>query len=120
MKLRTRQTIRCLLAAIVPTAVALFGLLTEVQAQNSPTRDITFIVPYNPGGGTDPVARQFTGQLAKELRGKVVVNVIWASFVPTAISAPVAGDVFCAYCTQIPPPFLNFTVTFGSIVSVAT
>jgi tripartite-type tricarboxylate transporter receptor subunit TctC len=42
-------------------------------AQSYPNRDITFIVPYAPGGSTDPISRQFAGQLAKELN--VAVNV---------------------------------------------
>lgn len=42
-------------------------------AQSYPNRDITFIVPYGPGGSTDPISRQFAGQLAKELN--VTINV---------------------------------------------
>ena len=43
-------------------------------AQNYPRRDITFIVPYGPGGSTDPISRQFTSQLEKELKGNVNVE----------------------------------------------
>jgi tripartite-type tricarboxylate transporter receptor subunit TctC len=32
-----------------------------------PSRDITFIVPYAPGGTTDPLARQYAIQLKKML-----------------------------------------------------
>lgn len=42
-------------------------------AQKYPSRDITFLVPYNPGGATDPVSRQFASQLEKVLG--VSVNV---------------------------------------------
>lgn len=42
-------------------------------AQSYPNRDMTFIVPYGPGGSTDPISRQFAGQLAKELN--VTINV---------------------------------------------
>jgi len=42
-------------------------------AQSYPSRDITFIVPYAPGGSTDPISRQFAGQLAIELN--VTINV---------------------------------------------
>jgi tripartite-type tricarboxylate transporter receptor subunit TctC len=42
-------------------------------AQNYPSRDITFVVPYNPGGATDPISRQFANQLEKVLH--VSVNV---------------------------------------------
>ena len=74
MKTSARLTIGALLTAIVLTAGTLLGLTVDARAQNYPSRDITFIVPYNPGGGTDPVARQFTGQLEKELRGNVNVE----------------------------------------------
>jgi len=43
-------------------------------AQTYPSRDITFIVPYNPGGSTDPLSRQFSSQLAKELNATVNVE----------------------------------------------
>lgn len=43
-------------------------------AQSYPNRDITFIVPYSPGGSTDPISRQFAGQLAKELNATVNVE----------------------------------------------
>ena len=74
MKTSARLTIGALLTAIVLTAGTLLGLTVDARAQNYPSRDITFIVPYNPGGGTDPVARQFTGQLEKELNGNVNVE----------------------------------------------
>ncbi len=54
--------------------IALLGLATGAHAQNYPTRDITLIVPYNPGGGTDPIARQFASQLEKELGRNVNVE----------------------------------------------
>lgn len=43
-------------------------------AQTYPNRDITFIVPYGPGGSTDPISRQFSSQLAKELNATVNVE----------------------------------------------
>ncbi|MGV6873553.1 Bug family tripartite tricarboxylate transporter substrate binding protein [Pseudochelatococcus sp. B33] len=44
------------------------------QAQGYPQRDITFIVPFNPGGGTDPISRFFSAELEKVL--DVNINVI--------------------------------------------
>lgn len=41
--------------------------------QSYPSRDITFVVPYNTGGATDPISRKFASQLEKALR--VSVNV---------------------------------------------
>lgn len=43
-------------------------------AQTYPSRDITFIVPYAPGGSTDPISRQFSSQLAKELNATINVE----------------------------------------------
>ena len=55
--------------------VSLIGalFLSPAQAQPYPNRDITFIVPYGPGGSTDPISRQFASQLEQAL--KVSVNV---------------------------------------------
>lgn len=53
-------------------ALAVLGSTASI-AQNYPSRDITFIVPYGPGGSTDPISRQFASQLAKELN--VTINV---------------------------------------------
>lgn len=39
-----------------------------------PEREITFIVPYNPGGSTDPVSRVFADQLSKVLGVGVIVE----------------------------------------------
>lgn len=47
---------------------------TVTFAQTYPSRDITFIVPYAPGGSTDPISRQFSSQLAKELNATVNVE----------------------------------------------
>ncbi len=60
------------------TQAALLALLVistpPSLAQNYPNRDITFIVPYGPGGSTDPISRQFAGQLAKELKATINVE----------------------------------------------
>ncbi|HEY9281014.1 MAG TPA: tripartite tricarboxylate transporter substrate binding protein [Eoetvoesiella sp.] len=55
-----------LVAAVMATATA--------QAQNFPSRDITFIVPFNPGGSTDPLGRAFAAQLEKALPGNINVE----------------------------------------------
>jgi tripartite-type tricarboxylate transporter receptor subunit TctC len=57
-------------AALLLAGLALHG---PVHAQDYPSRDITFVVPYNPGGATDPISRQFANQLEKALH--VSVNV---------------------------------------------
>lgn len=57
--------------------IALGATLTmgaSAQSQDYPNQDMTFIVPFNPGGGTDPISRQYAAQLEK-LFG-VNINVI--------------------------------------------
>ncbi|MBA2398295.1 MAG: tripartite tricarboxylate transporter substrate binding protein, partial [Bradyrhizobium sp.] len=39
-----------------------------------PTRDITFYVPYAPGGSTDPISRKYAELLEKQLKVKVIVE----------------------------------------------
>jgi tripartite-type tricarboxylate transporter receptor subunit TctC len=55
--------VRQCIAAIVFASLA-SGL---AAAQDYPTRDITFIVPQNPGGTTDNVARVFAEAMSKVL-----------------------------------------------------
>ena len=37
-------------------------------------RDITFYVPYAPGGSTDPISRKYAELLEKQLKVKVIVE----------------------------------------------
>lgn len=57
---------------------ALAGLTISASAgslaQEYPSRDITFIVPYAPGGSTDPISRQIASQLEKEFKRTVNVE----------------------------------------------
>ncbi|GGE38192.1 hypothetical protein GCM10007276_14490 [Agaricicola taiwanensis] len=57
------------IAAALTLAVA-----APVQAQDYPSRDITFIVPFNPGGSSDPLSRAFAAQLEKTLKGNINVE----------------------------------------------
>jgi tripartite-type tricarboxylate transporter receptor subunit TctC len=75
MKTFSRQTVHLLVAATILIVAISLSQTTVALAQDYPNRDITFIVPYGPGGGTDPIARQFCAQLAKALPKKVSVNV---------------------------------------------
>jgi tripartite-type tricarboxylate transporter receptor subunit TctC len=68
MKNITRQAVRGLMAAVMLSVTA------TAVAEKYPSRDITFVVPYGPGGGTDPISRQFTSQLAKIMGGSVNVE----------------------------------------------
>lgn len=61
---------------VASALVLLVGLASEpARAQSYPTKEITMIVPYTPGGSTDLVARFLAEPLEKELgRPVVVVN----------------------------------------------
>jgi len=57
------------------TIVSLTGLAYTAAAQQAfPTRPVRFIVPYPPGGGTDPVARIVGQKLAEKWGQQVLVD----------------------------------------------
>jgi hypothetical protein len=54
---------------------AMVGLSPPLHAADEwPTRDITFYVPYAPGGSTDPISRKYAELLEKQLKVKVIVE----------------------------------------------
>lgn len=60
---------------LVASAAALaWAAAVPAQAQDYPTRDITFIVPFNPGGSADPLSRAFAAELEKTLPGNINVE----------------------------------------------
>ena len=63
---------RSVLGALACAAAA--ANVLPASAQEWPSRDITFIVPYAPGGSTDPISRKYAELLEKELKIKVVVE----------------------------------------------
>jgi len=54
-----------LLKAVLAAGIASIGL--SATAQTYPSQAITYIVPYNPAGSTDPISRQFAAGLKNEL-----------------------------------------------------
>lgn len=60
--------------ALAGLALAALCAGITAQAQTYPSRDITFIVPYAPGGSTDPISRQFAAALEKTLKASVNVE----------------------------------------------
>lgn len=75
MKMKTLKT----LALVAISALGLFAAQSTV-AQEYPSQPIQLIIPYNPGGDTDLLARIFAAQLEKALDNTVVpVNVAGAS-----------------------------------------
>lgn len=60
--------------AVTMAALALLGLATSnVTAQPYPSRPITLIVPYAPGGPTDTIGRVVTERMRRELGGQTIV-----------------------------------------------
>jgi tripartite-type tricarboxylate transporter receptor subunit TctC len=55
-------------------AVVAFGICAGAFAQDYPTRTITLVVPYPPGGGVDAMARVVAEKLAVALGQQVVVE----------------------------------------------
>jgi len=56
------------------TAAAVSGLATIAAAQNYPTRPITLVVPFPPGGSTTIVARIVTDRMADAIGQQFVVD----------------------------------------------
>ena len=61
----------CWAAAVAAVA---FGVSTGVLAQGYPTRTVTLVVPYPPGGGVDTLARVIADKLSGALGQQVVVE----------------------------------------------
>jgi tripartite-type tricarboxylate transporter receptor subunit TctC len=55
-------------------ALAWGGLLTQAQAQNFPTRPITLVIPFAPGGSTSIVGRGIADKMSELLGEKVIVD----------------------------------------------
>jgi tripartite-type tricarboxylate transporter receptor subunit TctC len=68
-----KKLLSVVLALLVSVLVAGCGALGGGD-QGYPSRDITFIIPYAPGGSTDPIGRQFAQQLEGILGAEIVVE----------------------------------------------
>jgi tripartite-type tricarboxylate transporter receptor subunit TctC len=63
-----------LLQVIALTVLALIGVLDPARADDYPTRPITLIVPFPPGGSTTVMARNVADKLSVTLRQQIVVE----------------------------------------------
>src|SRR5262245_65039435 len=61
-------------AAVAFIAVSIVCGAQPVGAQDYPTRPITLVVPYPPGGGVDSMARVVADKLSAALGKQVVVD----------------------------------------------
>src|SRR5436189_6115534 len=59
---------------IVATALTLFIGTADVQAQTYPSRSITLVVPFPPGGSTDVAARIMADRMRPLLGQPVVIE----------------------------------------------
>jgi tripartite-type tricarboxylate transporter receptor subunit TctC len=66
MKIRLSIAILCACVAILASRIA--------EAQNYPTRHVTLIIPFAPGGGTDAVARAMQTTFGAKLGQSIVVE----------------------------------------------
>jgi tripartite-type tricarboxylate transporter receptor subunit TctC len=55
-------------------AMGLVGIVGEVAAQDYPSRAITVVVPFPPGGASDVVARIITNQMSKILGQSIIIE----------------------------------------------
>jgi tripartite-type tricarboxylate transporter receptor subunit TctC len=68
------RLIRAWLAASALVAALIGAPLSQTRAQDYPTRQITLIVPYPPGGGVDLIGRLVAQRLSAALGQQVVVE----------------------------------------------
>lgn len=61
-------------AAVVVISSAMFGLTAAASAQTFPSRPVTLLVPFPPGGVIDTTARVIEAELSKELGQPVVIE----------------------------------------------
>lgn len=73
---------------------AVVGLSLPAAADDFPTRPITMIVPYPPGGPSDVVARIMADGMGKALKGTIVIENVGGAggTIGTARAAEAAGD----------------------------
>ena len=88
------------LRAAASAALALFAL--AVQAQAWPSKPVKFVVPYPPGGSTDPMARLIAAKLTDSLGQPFVVE----------NRSGASGTIGTAFVAKSPPDGYTFVFVF--------
>lgn len=96
----------------------LLAVASPVQAQTFPTKPLTIVVGFPPGGSSDTVARVLGAELAEELKQPVVVdNRPGASqVVAGTLVARAAPDGYTLFLIKLPnviPPSLQKKLPYG-------
>ena len=65
---------RCIAYTLFAIAAAAAALASRAAAQTYPSRPVTMVVPFPPGGNTDLMARALQTELSKALGGSVIIN----------------------------------------------
>ena len=100
---------KCSAAALA--AVVMAGLLSvsaaSASAQNYPTRPVTLVMPYPPGGGTDFIARTLTQRLEKKIGQPIILEY-----------RPGAGSAIAAtYVSRAPAD--GYTILYATSTTMA-
>lgn len=69
----TARRAACTAAALLPLALVL-PAQAQAQAQAFPSRPVTIVVPFPPGGGADTLARLLGAHLTKVWKTQVIVD----------------------------------------------
>jgi tripartite-type tricarboxylate transporter receptor subunit TctC len=86
----------------------LLALLTPAAAADYPSRPITIVVPYTPGGSTDILARLAAQKLEQRLKTQVIVE-----------NKPGAGTVIATPTRKVQSA-LPFDLCHGSLSTFGT
>lgn len=110
--MKTASILRGGLCALAATVIATFATTAPGAAETFPTKPITLIVPFGPGGGTDTLARAVAPLWEKELgQPVVVVNRPGGSGVVGVLSVlETATDGYTVVMYQ--PPQINLAVQY--------
>lgn len=84
-----------------------FPAIAHAQATDWPSKTVTVIVPFAPGGNTDVMARMASARLADDLKQTFVVE--------NKVGA--AGTIAAAFVAQAPPD--GYTLLFGAAPQIA-